>query len=272
VKADIRTVSSIEEINDSLLESLDKRNALKTLIMVPLEGFILKNVAPELNSKSEEISEITFKLEEKIKLSKKFYVDELKLTEYENELSDPKIVDFFQNIQRRNAPLMVVTRNFSGSFNNIPYLEVWTWASLFERGIDLSQSPIGKNQIIFNKKDKKTKGTYPTFYRGLLSCNFAEGKNSPQGLIIELLMDNLKWMPDVVYVVDKNEEYIKSIKHQFEAIKKDVQVIGFIYAPENDQSDKISSNEFLKFWEEFIKKLNLVSRTELKDKVDPYEQ
>ena len=196
------------------------------------------------------------------------------LTEYEQQLSDPKITEFIKNIQEKNAPFIVVTRNFSGSFNKIPYLEVWTWAYLLEKGIDLSKSPLGSRQIIFNKGHKKIKGTYPTFYRGLLSCNSEEQGNSPQGLIASLLAVNLKWMPDIVYVIDSEESYIKSMEQQFKSLKPDVQVVGFVYAPEeNVQSDQISAKEFLKFWEGVVDKLNNVSRKEInKNKEDPYEQ
>lgn len=269
---DIYPSSSVEEINNNLLKLLEKRNAQKTLVILPLEGFILKAVAPELNVGDEKFQAIRTKLDRKIKLSKRDYIDELILTEYEHQLSDPKIVDFFKNIQEQKAPFVVVTRNFSGSFNKIPYLEAWIWASLFEKGIDLSNNPIGSNQIIFNQNNKKIKGTYPTFYRGLLSCNFSDGENSPQGLIARLLAVNLKWFPDVVYVIDKDEEYIKSIAQQFKMLNKDAQIIGFIYAPDNDQSDKVSSKDFLKFWEELVVKLNAVSRKELKREEDPYEK
>jgi hypothetical protein len=273
VSADIYTANSIEEINNTLVGLLEKRNAQKTLTILPLEGFILKTVDPAFNAKDKKFQSIASKVIQKAKLSKQRYISELILTEYKQQLSDPKIIDFFKNLQQKNAPFMVVTSNLSGSFNSIPYLEVWTWAYLFEQGIDLSKSPIGSKQIIFNKEGEKVQGTYPTFYRGLLSCNSSQQQNSRQGIIAALLALNLKWVPDVVYIVDKDEQYIKSIEQQFKSIRNDVQVIGFVYAPEYDQSDQVTPQEFLKFWSGVIDKLNVVSRTETnKNKKDPYEQ
>ncbi|MDG1436760.1 MAG: hypothetical protein P8P83_03115 [Rickettsiaceae bacterium] len=271
-EAEISTFGSVEEINASLFKSLDDRDASRVLIIMPLENFILKPIDPELNIKDDRFLSITSKLDSQIKLSKKDYLTELKLTEYKQELSDPKIIDFFHNIQKRNAPFLVVTRNFSGSFNNIPYLEAWTWGSLFERGLDLSKSPLGSKQIIFNEKNHKINGTYPTLYRGLLSCNFKDGFNSSQSLIAKLLAINLKWIPDVVYIIDPNEGYIRSMDGQLKIIKNDIQIKGFVYAPEEAMLDQVSPERFLKFWQGMIKKLNAVTRKELKSKENPYEQ
>lgn len=273
VQAEIYTAHSVEEINNTLLELLNKGNPEKTLTILPLENFILKPVSPAFNIKEQRFHTIIERVTKKVKLSKRAYLEELILTEYEQKLSDPKLTEFIKNIQEKNAPFIVVTRNFSGSFNKIPYLEVWTWAYLLEKGIDLSQSPLGLKQIIFNKGYKKIKGTYPTFYRGLLSCNSEEQGNSPQSLIASLLAVNLKWIPDIVYVIDDKENYIKSIEQQFKSLKSDVQVVGFVYEPDNIQSDQISTGEFLKFWEELVNKLNNVSRKEInKNKENPYEQ
>ena len=271
-RADIYTANSLEEINNTLLELLEKRNAAKTLTILPLEDFLLRSANPIFHAKDKKFSAIISRVTKRAKLSKQSYIQELILTEYKQQLSDPKIVDFFKNIQKYNAPFIVVTNNVSGSFNKIPYLEVWTWNYLFEQGIDLSKNPIGSKQIIFNKKHKQVKGTYPTFYRGLLSCNSAENKNSSQNLIANLLILNLKWIPDVVYIIDKDENYIKSIERQFKSIRNDIQVIGFVYAPEMDQSNQISPKEFFKFWSGVIDKLNSITRTEEKSKEDPYEQ
>lgn len=273
VQAEIYTARSVEEINNTLLELLNKRNPQKTLTILPLENFMLKPVSPAFNIKDQRFRTIIERVTKKVKLSKREYLEELILTEYEQKLSDPKLTEFIKNIQEKNAPFIVVTRNFSGSFNKIPYLEVWTWAYLLEKGIDLSKSPLGLQQIIFNKGYKKISGTYPTFYRGLLSCNSEEQGNSPQSLIASLLAVNLKWIPDIVYVIDSEENYIKSIEQQFKSLKSDVQVVGFVYEPDNIQSNQISTEEFLKFWENLVDKLNNVSRKEInKNKENPYEQ
>ncbi|MBY0534030.1 MAG: DUF2608 domain-containing protein, partial [Rickettsiaceae bacterium] len=255
VKADIYSAETVEEINNSLMEFLEKRNPEKTLVVLPLEDFFAVPTHPAFDAtKEEEFRVLVARVSSKAKLSRRQYLGGLILTQYEQRFSDPLIPEFVKNLQKKNVPIMVVTRNFSGSLNKIPYLEVWTWKYLFDKGVDLSKSPIGSKQIMFNKKYKKIGGTYPTFYKGLLSCNSADGENSPQSIIAYLLSQELKWLPDVIYVVDKKKSYIQSLEQQFKSIRSDIQVEGFVYSPVVKNDIEISSGEFLKFWEGLVVK------------------
>ncbi len=271
-RADIYTATSIDEINNTLFELLEKRNPQKTLTIIPFEDIIIRPVNSEFYLKDEKFVSIISRIIKKAKLSKETYIQELILTEYKNEVSDPKIFDLFKNIQKYDAPFIVVTNNVSGSFNEIPYLEVWTWNYLFQKGIDLSKNPIGSKQIMFNKNRKKVKGTYPTFYRGLLSCNSDGEKNFSQNLIANLLILNLKLIPDIVYVIHQNESYIKSIEQQFKSIRNDIQIVGFVYKPELKKTQTVSLQKFSEFWNNLVDKLNLISRKEEQNKENPYEQ
>ena len=123
---------------------------------MPLEKFLIKPVDEEFYIKDKKYVPVLQKAEKKARLSRRAYLEELILTEYEHELSDPYVVEFIQNIQKLDVPMIVFSTNCSGSFNKIPYLEVWTWTYLFNKNIDLSKSPIGSNQIIFNKYGKKS--------------------------------------------------------------------------------------------------------------------
>jgi hypothetical protein len=272
-KAEIYSAESALEINNTILELLSKRNPSKTLLILPLEGFLIAPRDKEFHISDRKYVAALQKAEKKAKLSKKVYLEELILTEYDNELVDPFAVEFIKNIQKNNVPMLVFTSNCSGSINKIPYLEVWTWSFLFDKGIDLSQSPIGSKQFIFNKYHKKIKGTYPTFYKGLLSANSAEGKNSVQSVLASLFAVKLKVLPDVVYVVHKDESFIKSIEQQFQSLRKDIQIEGFVFSPPNVSYNDLSTNQVYLFWTKVIEKLNKVSRTESnKDEEDPYEQ
>ena len=255
------------------MEFLEKRAAGKTLVVLPLEDFFVQPTHPAFYVKDDKFQVFIARASSKAKLSRRQYLKELILTQYEQRFSDPMIPEFIGNLQQKNVPIIVVTRNVSGSINKIPYLEVWTWQYLFDKGIDLSKSPIGSKQIMFNKKYKKINGTYPTFYKGLLSCNSREGDNSPQSIIAYLLSQELKWLPDVIYVVDKERNYIESLIQQFKSIRSDIQVEGFIYSPEVKSNTELSISEFSKFWEDLIVRLNAVTRKEsTATKEDPYEQ
>ncbi len=152
IKAEIYSARSVEEINNSLMEFLEKRNAEKTLVLLPLENFFVNPTHPAFYAKDEKFQALIARASKKAKLSRRQYLEELILTQYEQRFSDPMIPEFIKNLQKKNVPIVVVTRNFSGSLNKIPYLEVWTWKYLFDKGVDLSKSPIGSKQIIFNMK------------------------------------------------------------------------------------------------------------------------
>ena len=272
-KAEIYVAESIEEINNTILKLLSKRDPEKTLLIMPLEEFIIKPVDKEFYINDKKYSAILQRTEKKARLSRKAYLEELILTEYEHTLADPYVVKFIQNIQKLHVPMLVFTTNCSGSFNKIDYLEVWTWTYLLDKNIDLSKSPIGSNQIIFNEYGKKVKGSYPTYYKGLLSANSWNGENSVQSLLAALLAEKLKYLPDVVYVINEKESFIKSIEEQFKSLRRDIQVEGFIFSPSKKVNSQLAPKTVEDFWTRLINKLNKVSRKERNiDEENPYEQ
>ena len=259
-KAEIYTANNCEEIKNSLLEMLAKSNPAKALIIMPLEGFLTEPQDNAFYSQDNSFAPLAEQIYKKVKPSKSDYVNELILTEYKQRFSDPLIPELFKEIQLQNIPFIVVTKNVSGNFNKIPYLEVWTWQLLLDRGIDLSKSPLGSKQVLFNKQHKKIKGTYPTFYKGLLSCNSSLQENSPQSVIAALLTLEINWLPETVYIIDKEEGYIKSVVQQFKSLNPEIQVEGFVYSPSKEGVIKITKKEFLIFWEKLVEKLNAVTR------------
>jgi chorismate mutase len=272
-KAEVYVAESIEEINNTILKLLSKRSPEKTLLIMPLEEFIIKPVDKEFYINDKKYSAILQRTEKKARLSRKAYLEELILTEYEHTLADPYVVKFIQNIQKLHVPMLVFTTNCSGSFNKIDYLEVWTWTYLLDKNIDLSKSPIGSNQIIFNEYGKKVKGSYPTYYKGLLSANSWNGENSVQSLLAALLAEKLKYLPDVVYVINEKESFIKSIEEQFKSLRRDIQVEGFIFSPSKKVNSQLAPKTVEDFWTRLINKLNKVSRKERNiDEENPYEQ
>ena len=132
---------------------------------------------------------------------------------------------------------------------------------------------IGSNQIIFNEYGKKVKGSYPTYYKSLLSANSWNGENSVQSLLAALLAEKLKYLPDVVYVINEKESFIKSIEEQFKSLRRDIQVEGFIFSPSKKVNSQLAPKTVEDFWTRLINKLNKVSRKERNiDEENPYEQ
>ena len=273
--AGLYTANNLSELQASLISSLKTKNPSRTLVILPLEDFFFIPQSPELLPQEGEYRLIVKQNIDQIKYSRRPYLDELIMVKYAHGLSDSAVIGFVQEVQKLNVPLIVVTRNVSGSLDDIKYLEVWTWMQLYEHGINLALSPVGEKQYRFVEGRKAMRGTYPTFFRGLLSCNSYERQNSPQNVIASLLVNKLNWLPDTVYVVDKDEGYIKSLIEQFKNLKQEMLVEGFVYKPKiyAKPYKKVNKEKFKNFWEQLVASLNQVKRIELESEIeDPYEQ
>lgn len=265
--------TNIEELKNTIIKSLQYHDPKNSLVILPLDNFIIIPDHPGFHFRKEESILAVQKVLYKVKPSRRPYMDELILVNYPYLLPPaPGIVDFIHELQKYDVPIMVVTRNISGSIDEIRYLEAWTWARLAERGIDLSKSSIGNLQIKLTKGVKKIRGTYPTFYRGLLSCNSYNQDNQPQMVIANLLATRFRKIPGTIYVVGGNKGYVESLSKQFHSLKKDIHFEGFIYQVEEKfEYDTMNVDELKKFWGELVTKLNKVKREELEGDVeDPY--
>lgn len=265
--------SSINEINNTITELLVHQDPSRALLILPLDILIAPDHAG-FYFQGEEAQNIVKQQLDKVSASKMVYLEEFILTNYPQKLADKAIVELIVNTVNMNLPIIVNTGNLAGSINDIRYLEVWTWNWLYERGIDLSKTPIGKKEIRIDLGTKKIGGSYPTFFRGLLSCNNYKKSNAPQIVLASLLTTKLKWLPNVVYAVDRDETYLKSLEKQFTALRPDIQFEGFIYKPgeKNTEYNQLKLQELQKFWQDVVEGANKIQRVELKSKIDdPYE-
>ena len=265
--------SSIDEINNTLTELLAHQDPRRALLILPLDALIVTDHAGFYFDTDDRKGIVKAQLD-KISASKKVYLEEFILTNYPQKLADQGVESFITNIQKINLPIIVTTENLAGSVNDIRYLEVWTWNWLFEKGVDLSKTPVGKKEIRIDSGTKKIGGSYPTFFRGLLSCNSYKKSNAPQIVMASLLATKLRWLPSVVYAIDTDESYLKSLEKQFTALRPDIQFEGFIYKPQlkSPNYNQLSLQELQKFWQDLVEGVNKIQRTELKAKIDdPYE-
>lgn len=272
-KTRLHNVSSIDEINSTITELLVHQDPSRALLILPLDILIAPDHAG-FYFQGEEAQNIVKQQLDKVSASKMVYLEEFILTNYPQKLADKAIVELIVNTVNMNLPIIVNTGNLAGSINDIRYLEVWTWNWLYERGIDLSKTPIGKKEIRIDLGTKKIGGSYPTFFRGLLSCNNYKKSNAPQIVLASLLTTKLKWLPNVVYAVDRDETYLKSLEKQFTALRPDIQFEGFIYKPgeKNTEYNQLKLQELQKFWQDVVEGANKIQRVELKSKIDdPYE-
>lgn len=214
------------------------------------------------------------KFAKKLKSAKAPFVNEIALTEYDHKFSEAYLPKFIKNMQEKNLPLVVFTRNTSGNINEIEHLEIWTFEYLKHSGIDLSLSPLGNERIIFNKFHDKIKGSYPTFYRGLLSTSSDnEGKNTPHNVLASLFLNRLKFPLDTIFIVSTQKGFIEVIETMFREYIQDIKVVGFIYQPTKPQNKELPFSEIDRFWNDFVKKINNMARSEKTEELEnPYEE
>ncbi len=270
--ADIYAPETIKEIKDMAKDIFAKRNPEKTLFIFPLENFILKPVNPAFSTQDENYNALLKKAFSKAQNSKSDYVDELILLNYPHEISDPGIVDLIDYIQQNKSAIIIITPNLTGSINEVNYFDIWTFNYLKSYKIDLSKGVFKDVKFIFDKELKKVDGTYPTFYQGLLSYNTDGRNNSSMQALSVLLSGKLKKVPDVVVAISSSKIYLEALENQIKTLKPDSEFFGLLYDTKNTSQTVISPEDYLKFWQDFVKNLNNVKRKEINLNLEnPYE-
>ncbi len=262
-KAD--SLEEIEKIIAPLLSEADNKN---TLFVFSLENFILQYNHPAILETNNELYEtLLTNLLEDIGKNKISYLLPLMLTQYNSVfLPDQNIAKLITIIQNHSFPVMVITDNLTGSFNNIPYLEVWTYLYLAKIGIDLKLGNFADTQLLIDDDSYHFAGTYPSFYRGVLSSNGSDMflENGVSLLLPFLLEKKLNWIPTNIVVMDNNSYFLTKMSEQLLAINNNINFIGISYKQLNDdlKDTTISSQEYMSFWTEIIQKLKNVKRKE----------
>jgi len=265
-------VSSFDEIQPTLMRLLDKRNPAKTLIIMPLETVMFRPKPDGFKKQDDNYQSLAKKAFLKIRTSQRVYLNEVALVEYENELTDPSIPDFIKSIQETKAPIIVMTNNLSGSYNDIPYLEVWTLKFLEKHNIDISKGVFSNKSVVLQGMTE-VKGTYPTFYKGLLSCNSEKGDNACHQ-VLSTLLAGMRFLPDTIVAISSDANSLHVISKQFKSLRSDTEIIGFLYQQPASQPSSLSPREYFAFMSKFAEKVNNVKRTTVKNTRvdDPYEE
>lgn len=271
--AEIYNPGSVKEIKDMIGEIFEKRNPQKILFIFPIEGFILRPTHPAMQQQYQNYNSLLKKAFSKIDNSKGFYINPLILTQYPSELGDKGLPDLVDYIQKNKSLLIITTSNVTGGINNIDAIEVWTYNYLKNKKIDLTEGVFANTHFIFNKELKKVAGTYPTFYQGLLSYNSSIEDNSAIQVLSTFLATKLKKLPDTVVAVSSNQSFLEALEKQLEILKNDNEFFGILYILPPLENKEISPEDYLQFWQDFVKKLNQTKRKQVDVKSEnPYEE
>lgn len=271
--AEIYNPGSIKEIKDMVGEIFEKRNPQKVLFIFPIEQFILRSTHPAIQKQDQNYTSLIKKAFSKVDNSKTLYINPLILTQYPNELGDKELPDLINYIQKNKSLLVITTSNVTGGINNIDALEVWTYNYLKNKKIDLAEGVFANTRFTFNKELKKVGGTYPNFYQGLLSYNSSTEDNSAIQVLSTFLATKLKKLPDVIVAVSSNKIFLEALEKQLKILRNDNEFFGILYILPPLATKEISPEDYLQFWQDFVRKLNQVKRKQVDIKSEnPYEE
>lgn len=265
-------LDKLARIEKRIMSIVESRNPLKTIFVVSLEDVILKPANKEIFFSDNTLIALQERAISAVRESKLPFFNELLLTEYPYEIVDQRIVDLINKLQEKGLPVIIITSNTSGKFNKIPYLEEWTVNLLEKYGINLSQGQFAGVRLVMDKYPSKERGSYPTFFDGLLSCSSHKGNNAQQNVFTTLLV-RFEFKPSTVIMLHHNISTLDIMKDQLKQMKADLEYWDFQYTYNHKEYNDQNPEEFLKFWKIYAKKLNSVSRGPSdSDAGNPYEE
>lgn len=200
---DILETSSLEPIKLKIREINNQ-----TLVIFDIDDVIITPKDQILKPAYKIYSdEYTNKFSKKYSETKAQYFWSIIFLERQNELVDPKILDLFNILKKKNIKTILMTNAWTGAFGKIPSLEDWRINELRKFGIDTSRSFKGTNQIIFNGTSSKDPKRFPMYKDGVLfTCNI------PKGAILKIFLEKISWRPKNIIFVDDKRTHLESVE------------------------------------------------------------
>lgn len=271
-KNESRTLDEFKKIEQKIIRIINSRNPLKTIFVISLDNIILKPVDKEFFFSDQTLKGLQERALSAVRESKLMFSGEVIFTEYQHQIVDQRIIELINNVQKKGVPVIIINKNVSGKFNKISYLEQWTVALLKKYGIDLSLGQFAKIRLVMDKYSSKERGSYPTFFDGLLSCSSYEGKNAEQNVLTTLLV-RFGFKPSTVVMLHYDNSVLGVMKEQLHQMKSDAEFFGFELTYDQEEYNAQDPEAFLSFWKSYAKKLNSVSRGPSdSDAGNPYEE
>ena len=107
----------------------------------------------------------------------------------------------------------------------------------------------------------------------MLSYNSSIEDNSAIQVLSTFLATKLKKLPDTVVAVSSNQSFLEALEKQLEILKNDNEFFGILYILPPLENKEISPEDYLQFWQDFVKKLNQTKRKQVDVKSEnPYEE
>lgn len=269
VKAEIIETNNFAVIKDKFLELQKTYDPKKLLGVIAIKNVILTTPEPALNQTNPNFPALLKKITTQLKPVNSIYLETVILTNYKQQLVEANIANFITEITAQNTPIIAISSNLTGNFNNIKRLEVWLAERLKEFDLDFSGSFPDHNDLTFNNMEK-FQGSSPVFYNGILNCNDQRFKLAA---FTNLLLQ-LKFSPHVIVMVDADLNSLNNMEIQLQHFDNNIKFIAYHYTAANLTQKEISEQELIKFWHDLIDKVNKVKRITTKptEEATPYEE
>ena len=148
--------------------------------------------------------------------------------------------------QLKSIPQIAFTATVTGPFEDIKRLEVLRYQQLLEKQMQFKCKNSEDDFVL--EECPVYRGTYPTFYKGVL-CSNSENGTTTKGSVLCAFLRKLNWTPKLVILVDDRNKNHRDVSA---ALKRDfphTKFIGIQYTGAHDYCPQIISAEaFRDYW------------------------
>lgn len=205
--AEINETNDLNYIKAKYQTLLEKYKTSQVMVVFGINNTILYFEDAPLQLSDDNYKSLMKKIFSQLKSENSSYLNEVILTNYKVTLVDPKIPEFIKDVMSNHTPVIAVSTILTGNLNQIPRLEVWLADYLKKYDIDFAPSFSGNKDFTFRNL-KEYKGTYPSYYNGLLSTN---SKYSKAQVLANFLLQ-IKFIPKAMIIIDQDLNAIRAME------------------------------------------------------------
>lgn len=242
-QAEISQVNTMNEVITSFKEADQQTLALFDIDMVILQpqdpAFQMGNMKRFSPICKKVIRELP---SEKIDL---FFI--LSTLSSEPALINQEMPAFLEDLRKRQIPMMALTGNFTGKFDNIENMEEWKIKQLAKMDIHFSRQAPHEETIVFCDLPSYRQN-YSTYTKGIL---FVNGSTCPKGEALIAFLKKTNRTPKKVIFIDDREDNLKSVEASLKQLDPAILFIGLHFTGAKDYpSTPITEQLFESRWRE----------------------
>lgn len=255
-KAEITSASSMNEVNTKIQTILLKHKPEDILAAFDIDMTLLQFKHPAVYYPAlKRYLDIYKNILGSVPNVQKDIANTLLVYKIPSMLVEENTPDIVANLQDQGIKVIAFTATLTGPLlkmreNTIVLRE----QQLQKHGIDFSKGLNDLDEIQTFSDFEQYAGSYPMFYRGVLSSNGEGIVTKGQALIA--LLNAIKtgkngFLPKVIIMIDDKRKHLLDVEEKLKVYHPDIEFIGIEYQGAYDFApQEISREDFQKFWEE----------------------